>query len=210
MSLFYLILFIVFVILILKMIKTELPKRLKKEREIWELEKYKNTNYEINTINSDKGNLYNTIKIEKTKKEIFEENRRKRAREHYINTEKKGKEYELHVAEHFRKQGYKVKEHGLINGRADSGIDVIAMKDKEITLIQCKNWKKDSKYKVDHNMLKAFIGNTTEFLEKNKDKADGYSIKRLFVTSNDTLDESARHFIKDSNLLEHKIIPIEV
>ncbi len=84
------------------------------------------------------------------------------------------------------------------------------MKDKEITLIQCKNWKKDSKYKVDHNMLKAFIGNTTEFLEKNKDKADGYSIKRLFVTSNDTLDESARHFIKDSNLLEHKIIPIEV
>ena len=157
--------------------------------------KYDHREYEINT--------------EKTKKELFVENRRKRAREHHINIEKKGKEYELHVAEYFRKQGYKIKEYGLINGKKDHGVDVIAMKDKEITLIQCKNWKENSKYKIDHNILKAFIGNTTEFLEKNKDKADGYSIKRLFVTSNDILDESARNFIKSSNLLEHKIIPIK-
>lgn len=165
----------------------------------------------ISGKNKAKPKNYNKAYFDKDKKrKAFEENRRKRAREHYIKIDKKGKEYELYIAEHFRKLGYKVKEHGLINGRADSGIDVIAMKDKEITLIQCKNWKENRKYKVDHNLLKAFIGNTTNFLEKNKNKAEGYSIKRLFVTSNDVLDSSAKYFLRDSNLIEHQIIPIEV
>lgn len=58
--------FIIFIVLILKTIKTELPKRLQKERKIWELEKnkceYKEyKNYGINTINSNKGNLYNSL-----------------------------------------------------------------------------------------------------------------------------------------------------
>jgi hypothetical protein len=146
--------------------------------------------------------------IKEDKKIAFEENRRKRAREHHINIQKKGKDYELFVASHFEALGYKVKEHGLIHGRKDSGIDVITMKDKEITLVQCKNWKEDSKYKITHEKIKAFIGDTEEFLNKNRDKADGYTIKRLYVTSNDVLDNSARYFLKDSNLVEHMILPM--
>lgn len=206
MSLFYLILFIIFIFLILKTIKTELPKRLEKERMQWEQEKRKE---EIIKKHEDKQNLEIQKTVKEERKKVFEDNRRKRAREHYLNIDKRGKEYELYIAEHFRKQGYKVKEHGLINNRADSGIDVIAMKNKEITLIQCKNWRENSKYKVDHNLLKAFIGNTTDFLEKNKEKANGYIIKRLFVTSSDVLDNSARYFLKESNLIEHQIISIE-
>lgn len=145
---------------------------------------------------------------ESERKKAFEENRRKRARENHKNIEKKGKEYELFVANHFRNLGFKVKEHGLIHGKEDSGIDVIAMKDKEITLIQCKNWKENSKYKINHEKIKAFIGNTEEFLNKNRDKAAKYTIKRLYVTSNDVLDSSAKYFLRDSNLVEHIILPM--
>lgn len=144
----------------------------------------------------------------KTKKEIFEENRRKRTREMHQNNDKKGKEYESFVAEHFKNLGYIVEEHGLIHGRKDGGIDVITTRDKEITLVQCKNWKEDSKYKITHEKIKAFIGDTEEFLNKNRDKAEGYTIKRLYVTSNDVLDNSARYFLRDSNLVEHMILPM--
>lgn len=153
---------------------------------------------------------YNKIYFNKDeRKKAFEENRRKRTREHYLNIDKKGKEYESFIAEHFKNLGYKVKEHGLIHGRADSGIDIIVMKDKEITLIQCKNWKENSRHKITHEKIKAFIGDTEEFLNKNKDKAINYTIKRLYVTSNDVLDKSAKYFLRDSNLVEHIILPMK-
>jgi len=82
------------------------------------------------------------------------------------------------------------------------------MKNKEITLIQCKNWKKNSTYKIKHKELKEFLGNTTAFLENNKDKAKGYNIKRLYITSNDVLDNSARHFLRENNVVEHMVIPM--
>lgn len=186
-----------------KKIKSEIEKKeLEKEEKPKALEKERNAWKKMQEKKSDE-----TTKEDK--KIAFEENRRKRAREYHKNIQKKGREYELFVANHFRNLGFKIKEHGLIHGREDSGIDVIAMKDKEITLIQCKNWKEDSKYKITHEKIKAFIGDTEEFLNKNKDKAEGYAIKRLYVTSNDVLDSSARYFLKDSNLVEHMILPTE-
>jgi len=80
------------------------------------------------------------------------------------------------------------------------------MKGKEITLIQCKNW---DACKITHKHLKEFLGNTTAFLENNKEKAHGYDIKRLYITSNDTLDNSARHFLNENSIVEHRVIPME-
>jgi restriction system protein len=194
---------------LIKNIKNNIPKN----QNIYETKNYDAKEYFFKDTFTDIGKnnpTYNQESaFEKERKKAFEENRRKRAREHYISTEKKGNEYELFVAKHFEVLGYKVKNHGLIHGRKDSSIDVIAMKDKEITLIQCKNWKENSKYKITHEKIKAFIGDTEEFLNKNKDKAAGYTIKRLYVTSNDILDSSARYFLKDSGLVEHIILPIE-
>ena len=112
----------------------------------------------------------------------------------------------MYISDYFRKQGYKIKPFGILNGRKDKGIDVIIMKDKEITLIQCKNWKANSNYKVKHQHLKEFLGNTTAFLENNKDRAEGYTIKRLYVTSNDVLDNSAKYFLRNNKII---IIPQE-
>lgn len=129
---------------------------------------------------------------------------------HILDREKehKGNQYEMYISKYFEKQGYKIKRNGLLYGKIDKGVDLIIMKNREITLVQCKNWKEKGK-KIRHNDLKEFLGNTTTFLENNKDKAEGYTIKRLYITSNDILDYSAKKFLEENkNTLEYQIIPI--
>ena len=195
-------------------IKRDLPKRLKEEKEInkeeWEaqrerIDSIKKKNEEHQTKINEKINENQKAH----KKAVFEKNRKTRAKEHYKNSAKKGKDYELYITDYFNQLGYKTKPFGILNGRKDKGVDVIIKKDKEITLIQCKNWKADSKYKITHTHLKEFLGNTTAFLENNKEKAEGYTIKKMFITSNDILDNSARHFLNENSIVEHKVIPME-
>lgn len=45
----------------------------------------------------------------------------------------------------YTKEGYKVFPNGYVKGLEDCGIDLIAHKGKETILIQCKNWKKQSR-----------------------------------------------------------------
>lgn len=48
-------------------------------------------------------------------------------------------EFEMLVGESFRARGYTVKETG--GGGADGGIDLVATRDGQTTLVQCKHWK---------------------------------------------------------------------
>ena len=184
--------FIAFIIWIVKYLEKNLPKRDSRIKKEWEAEIKRKQ-----------------IKLEHEKKEdlkilqVVNEEKRKKT---YKDNIRKGRDYELYISDYFRKQGYKIKPFGILNGRKDKGIDVIIMKDKEITLIQCKNWKANSNYKVKHQHLKEFLGNTTAFLENNKDRAEGYTIKRLYVTSNDVLDNSAKYFLRNNKII---IIPQE-
>jgi restriction system protein len=78
----------------------------------------------------------------------------------------KGDNYEIYVAEHYKSIGYEVSLNGIIHGKKDNGIDIICNKNNELILIQCKNWKENSKYKVTHLILKAFIGCCSEYIIK--------------------------------------------
>ncbi len=186
-------------------VRSEVPKLLKFKREQWETEEEAKTKTKnaIETHNNKQDAEIRRIAQEENNKTL-QENRKNM----YKDNVRKGRDYELFVTDHFRKQGYQIKPFGILNGRKDKGIDVIIKKNKEITLIQCKNWKADSSYKVKHKDLKEFLGNTTAFLENHKDKADGYTIKRLYVTSNDVLDNSARYFLRDNKIVEHRVIPM--
>ncbi len=201
--------FIMLIILIIgmysmiKIIENGIPKLLKRKRKEWE--------EEINIAKTKK--LYEHQQNFEIQKIVSEEKKRtylENKKIIYRDNIRKGRDYEIYIIDYFRKQGYQTKGHGLLNGRADKGIDVIVKKDKEITLIQCKNWKKDSRYKIKHKELKEFLGNTTAFLEKNRGKAEGYTIKRLYVTSNDILDNSARYFLRENSIVEHLVIPMAV
>jgi restriction system protein len=190
---------------ILKIFEKGIPKIINRKRAEWEAEA-RSREFRKQHENIEDMKIQKVVKEEKQK--VFEEHRKERTKQMHQNNITKGKDYEIFIAEHFKNLGYKTQNHGLIHGRNDKGIDVIIMKDKEVTLIQCKNWKADSKYKITHEKIKAFIGDTTAYLDNNKEKAEGYNIKRLYVTSNDVLDNSARHFLRENNIVEHVIIPM--
>ncbi|MCJ7764627.1 MAG: restriction endonuclease [Thiovulaceae bacterium] len=107
----------------------------------------------------------------------------------------KGNAYEEYVAEHFKAQGYTVAEHGKINGVADKSIDLIIKKEREIALVQCKNYKADTTYKINHEKIKAFVGETAFYLQDNP-MYESYTLKRLYVVSNPVLERSAINFIE--------------
>lgn len=140
----------------------------------------------------------------KIKKIAFEENRKARYKKHLETLSNKGKEYEEFVAGYFKLDGYDVKLNGIQLGMKDKGIDIVCAKDDEILLIQCKNWKEDSKYKINHEKLKAFVGCCTEYV--NEHKLFDRNVKLKFVTSNYILDESGQKFLEESKTLQYEIL----
>ncbi|MDX4028696.1 restriction endonuclease [Aliarcobacter skirrowii] len=173
---------------------------------------FSNKKYNSSYFNNRKHNINQGLE-----KDIVEINKNQKTRyKQYTDKEKKsygkrmkelrekGKEYEEFVAGYFKIDGYEIELHGIKNGVKDKGIDIICKKDNELILIQCKNWRADTKYKINHEKLKAFVGSCTEYINQNRlfDK----NIKLKFVTSNYILDKSAEMFLKESKTLQYHII----
>lgn len=113
-----------------------------------------------------------------------------------------GDEYEEQVAKYYRSLGYEVIERGKTMGRKDGGIDLIAKKESETILIQCKNWGSRA---IKHSHIKEFLYNAKTFIEENKLNDE---IEYLFIASNDTFDKSAKGFIYHTKeKVNFKVIP---
>jgi len=135
----------------------------------------------------------------------FKENKPVKA---YNNIEK-GYLYEEYIAEHYRRLGYFVWEHGKEKGRLDQGIDLIVKKDKEIIFIQCKNWKENSKFKIDHVRVKASRTEAREFMLLNP-PFKGYDNKFRYTISSDCMHPSAVKYIEEMNgLFDYEIIEMK-
>jgi HJR/Mrr/RecB family endonuclease len=82
------------------------------------------------------------------------------------NEEKKikGDEYEKFVAEHFRKEGYYVWEHGQEKGKQDGGIDLFIKKGKDTYFVQCKNWEN---WKINHDTVQAVQTKVRNYMTEN-------------------------------------------
>jgi restriction system protein len=158
-------------------------------------------------IDTSKLNKNENTKEDIIDAEIIKENKKKK-NFYQLQKEwaKKGKEYEKFIGKHYENLGYIVKFNGIENGKKDNSIDLIAIKQNELIFIQCKNWKENSKYKINHKDIKAFIGDTHIFIKENQ-QYKNYQIKRHFVISNRILDKSAVNYIKEHrNEIEYKLI----
>ena len=124
-----------------------------------------------------------------------------------IENKAKGDQYELYLIDHFKNLGYIVVEHGQIHGKKDRGIDIILRKGNENLFIQAKNWKLDG-IKINHTMIKAFVGEVAFYIEDNP--AFGMAnIKRCYITTNDVLESSAKQFIKQhKEKITHLVMPM--
>lgn len=172
-----------------------------KNSEVFERERYDKN---INAIKKEEKNYCN---IDDYAKDSLEKKKAAEAKKRSITREniKKGEAYEKYLAEHFRGIGYKVEEHGKIHGKKDKSIDLILKSNRDIVLVQAKNWKKDG-MKITHKDIKAFVGETAFFIHDNPLYQE-CNIKRLFITSNDILDYSAKCFIEEhKEKIENPII----
>jgi len=123
---------------------------------------------------------------------------------------KKGEEYEKFIAEHFKSQGYTIAEHGKDNGVKDNGIDIIAKMQKNIYFIQCKNWSKESSYKIRDKELKVSRQDAKDYMMKHPLYVNGgYKMKLLYITSEDIFHKSALYYAEEhSDIIECKVMPM--
>ncbi|AQW85874.1 putative restriction endonuclease [Campylobacter pinnipediorum subsp. caledonicus] len=131
------------------------------------------------------------IREEKELNEFKEEENQKPKENRY----QKGRKYELYIKNFFEKKEYKVYPKGYIEKRKDSGIDLIAYKNNEMALIQCKNWTNPPKQKE----LKVFVINCDLYINQNKDKIKDKTIRKLFITSNSKQDYGVKCFLEEYN-----------
>ncbi len=114
----------------------------------------------------------------------------------------KGELYELQIGKYYQNLGYKVYFKGINEGFSDGGIDLIAYKDNDALLIQCKNWEYTQ---VRQEHLRIFLGDCTAYIEQNQKFLSRKNIKRVFVTSCENIDYGVQKFITSNNI-EYKII----
>jgi len=122
----------------------------------------------------------------------------------YKEKQIKGKEFEKYVARYYQLLDYTVIEHGQLMGKKDKGIDIIAENEKEILLIQCKNYDINSSWKIRQKDIKAFRMDCLDFIFENK-KYKKSKTKALFILSGDFIDNGAKKYISEKKAQGKKI-----
>ncbi len=128
----------------------------------------------------------------------------KSTKEDIENKKLYGQMYERYVGKQYEAQGYVVEYRGIELKELDGGIDLIATKDDELLLIQCKYWtQKDS---ITHKMIKEFYGNCHFYMDKNSQNSETiYKDKRytdiacIYAVPSIASLESSAHYVFQDN-----------
>lgn len=92
--------------------------------------------------------------------------RNQKALDRYLSNRNKskwaiGRDYEMYVGYLFEQKGYSVEYKGIIDGFEDLGRDIIAIKNGEVCIVQCKYW---AQYKEIHEKhIFQLFGTTMEY-----------------------------------------------
>lgn len=103
-----------------------------------------------------------------------------------------GRDYELYVGQHYEKLGFKVEYNGMNHGYEDKGSDLIAKKNGEIFILQCKyrGHKITGEEKQLHeNSVTQLLGTTARYAVEHKIPKE--KIKPYLIT-NKTLEADAK------------------
>ncbi|RLA75303.1 MAG: hypothetical protein DRG11_02010 [Epsilonproteobacteria bacterium] len=138
---------------------------------------YKDKKYSEMPTEQLKKHIRNTILTKKElerRKQVDDDNNPALKTEDKENMKKYGDDFEKKVGAYYQQKGYKIDARGLRIGKKDGGIDIIATKDDEILLIQCKYIKR-SEY-ITHSMIKEFYGNCSIYIDKENISRDNIYI----------------------------------
>ena len=141
---------------LIKIFIYELGKKLKQKNEDKKQHMIKKESFadefEKEQLKKENENLKN--KINQLEKEL----------KNFIN-KKKGLDYEVFVAKKYIEKGYEVILHGVLEGRIDCGIDLIAKKENETILIQCKNWQIEQS--INQEKVLSYYGRFKRYVDEN-------------------------------------------
>jgi Holliday junction resolvase-like predicted endonuclease len=109
-----------------------------------------------------------------------------------------GDAYECLVGLHYYHKGYEIKYNGILKGKEDGGIDLIAIKNNRIFFIQCKYRSKDSSINLEnynkfHTDYKKYYKNNKLYKNKDYEKFGMYVVtdKTIF---NFNIDKEREYF----------------
>jgi len=157
----------------------------------------------VNKANEKISDKEQEIKDLKNKKREYNEEEKKEWVKKRNEAIEKGKKYEEQIAEHFRVQGYLVDERGKRKGLNDKGIDILIKKDDIYTLIQCKNYSKNTQ--LTQKQLRIFYGDCINFIENNNLNKETTKLK-LIISNQESLTIQAKKYIKEYNNFECIVI----
>ncbi|WP_267523531.1 restriction endonuclease [Campylobacter sp. MG1] len=189
-------------------IKDEFKQRLKEEtnKEIM-LNLKDNLRYEIiKDLEKDYKKIIE--KLEQENKELKEKlNKQKENYKEYLKNKeqniKKGQDYEFKIKTFYENLGYKVYPNGYINKKNDKGIDLLAYKNNELHLIQCKCYKNPPK----QELIRKFIGDCEVYIKNNQHKLKNKTIYKDFVTSCKNKDYGVIKYLEENkNIINYLII----
>jgi predicted helicase len=115
--------------------------------------------------------------------------------------------YEKQIADKFKELGYEVIERGKEKGKKDEGIDLIATKDNETLLIQCKNFAKTTQ--ITQKTIRMFYGDCESFIKKySPNKED---TKFIFIANaKESLSRSAKQYLNEQSKIIFKTIAYKI
>ena len=119
-----------------------------------------------------------------------------------------GNNYEEFISNKYLDLGYKVENIGIKKSFDDGGIDIIARKDNNITLVQCKNWSMSNNYKINQKDLRAFVGDCFLYL-KDKNLVETKVSYHYIVSHEDILTKSAEIFLEQNKFIKFKCVSFE-
>lgn len=152
----------------------------------------------VDSFNEDCDKVRNYISKEQYEKLEVEE-RNQLALDRYVNSSNKtdwqvGRDYEMYCAYLYRKNGWEVKEFGVQKKLGDMGRDLIAQKDGEILIVQCKRWSKDKTIHEKH--LAQLYGTTIMYcIENNIPDEKWGNVYPVFISTT-KLSDTALRFAK--------------
>lgn len=124
--------------------------------------------------------------------QLDEDAKNQLALDRYIASRKKskwqiGRDYELSVAYEYSKKGYRVETYGSYMGLEDLGRDLIAVKQGQTLIIQCKYWAQHKEIHEKH--IYQLYGTTVGYCIENRKSND--DVHALLIT-NTRLSQKAR------------------
>jgi hypothetical protein len=138
---------------------------------------------------------------------LSEDERNQLALDRYVSGQRTkwqiGRDYELYCGIEYEKKGWDVHYFGMEKKLEDMGRDLIAIKNDEHHIIQCKFW---SKNKVIHEKHISQLYGTA--IMYSLEKANAKKVKAVFVT-NIELSQRARSFAEKLGVIVHENFEIK-